>query len=718
MNKNYYIAKTHEQRLAALEYLSGAHGVIAVDTETTNADPFGCGLLGISFSCKEGEAFYIPTLESLLFDTEVYSFLQEVLLDSRNLLVMHNSVFDVLVLKETLGIDCRDRLHADTILQKHTLDESRPHGLKETAMKYLGAEWGDDREDLKASVLANGGKWTKEEKNFDKADLDILGKYACADADMTLRLYNLFETKLKEQNLQKFFYQEEVMPLNQVVIGMVEKGIKIDVNYYSELKKELEKEAEDLENKVHNEVKTKYNKIYLEMEKELVEAKIPVKSKGSLFEQMYIDDGLPIYNNPKTGNPTFTQVVILDALKENPGKDLLKWRLGLITNEDFVSKYYTTIYATQKKLYMSLSKTKYVININSNDQIADLLFSRLGETAEKKTEKGKIQVDDEILDKFKTKYPFIEYLLQLKKVRKLLSTYVEGALDRHKNGVIRPGWLQFGTESGRFSCVNPNYQNLPRSDKRIKKGIVAREDHVLIGADYSQLEPRCFSHCSNEQNLINAFKQGDDFYGTLAVDLYDLDCKPNEVKEKYPDIRFQVKVAGLATAYGAKKWKLSSILGISINEAERFRDKYFKKYSNLDKYIHRCQGQVLLHGCITNETGRVRHMPDVLKLKGKRDRKSTRELHGMLNLAVNFPIQSLAASIVNRAMIEMTKQFKDRDIDATILMQIHDEIVVEVEEGKALQCHQIMKDVMENNYKLNLPLLAEPVIAKNLAETK
>jgi DNA polymerase I-like protein with 3'-5' exonuclease and polymerase domains len=719
MSKSYYIAKDLEQQRKIIKYFEPRIGVIAIDTETTSANAVQCKLIGISLSAVEGEAFYLPIDENdALRKDELVCNLDAWLQRGRTKFVMHNSVFDVVVLRQTLGLDFLPYLHADTILMKHTIDESRPHGLKECAIKYLGPEWGNEREDLKQSVLLNGGKWSKKEKNFDKADLDILGKYAAADADMTLRLYHLFEQKLIDQNLHKFFYTDEVMPLNSVVIKMFERGIKVDINYYENLKKELEKELNELEDKIHLELSTSYPDIYTKLECNLIEDKIPIKAKGSLFEQLFQDEGFPLVYNKKTGQPTFTQAVVEDALKDDPNNILLKWRLGKIDEKTFKTSYADKIYKARKTLFLEANDDRYIVNVGSNDQLGDLLFNHLGETVEKKTDGGKPQVDDEILESFSDKYSFIKTLLKFKRVRKLLTTYIEAVLNRHINSYIHPGWLQFGTESGRFSCVEPNYQNLPRDDARIKKGIIARDGYLLVGADYSQLEPRCFSHCSNEQKLIDSFKNGDDFYGTLAVDLFKLDCAPNEVKAKYPDIRFKVKVAGLAVAYGAKKWKLSSVLGVTVPAAENFRNNYFNTYTNLDKYIKFCQGTVLINGWISNQTGRIRHLPDVLKLKGHKDRKSVRELNGMLNLSVNFPIQSLAASIVNRSMIAMNKQFKKLNLDATILMQIHDEIVVEAKEQEAQLVSNIMKEIMENNYKLKLPLVAEPKIAKNLAETK
>jgi DNA polymerase I-like protein with 3'-5' exonuclease and polymerase domains len=567
-------------------------------------------------------------------------------------------------------------------------------------------------------VLKNGGKWNKSNKEMYKADLDVLYKYACADADMTLQLFKVLEPELKKQHLEDFFYNQEEMPLNKVTLDMHGIGLQVDLDYYKNLQTELSKEVRELEVEIHAELKKSYPEMYEKLEEELLDKIVPIKSTGSLFEEMYTLSGYTAVCNPKTGKPTFTKKVIESVLEDHPGNNLLKWRLNKLSTKKFLEEEKDLVREARLNLFKKQKNTEYVINVISNDQLGEILFNHLGEKAIKQTEKGKNKVDESVLEAFGTKYKFVELVLQLRKASKLLSTYVEAALTQNVGGVIHPSWRQFGTTSGRYASREPNYQNLPRDDKRIKKGIVARPGKALVGADYSQLEPRCFAHCSNEKSLIDAYINGEDLYGTIAVDVFKLDCSPNEVKDKYPEKRQVCKVIALAVTYGAKEWKIAKILKTTVQKARKIIKDYFTTYPELEKFMLSCHGKVLSSGRVKNETGRIRHLEDIYSVKGKKDKSSQNLYRSFLNLSVNFPIQSLAASIVNRAMIAMRRKFEEEGIDAHILMQVHDEIVAECNEEDSSKVADVMKDCMENTYTLKVPLVAEPKIGKNLAETK
>jgi len=458
--------------------------------------------------------------------------------------------------------------------------------------------------------------------------------------------------------------------------------------------------------------------MYSKIESEILEKHFPLKAGGVLFEKMYENAGFPLVYNPKTGSPTFNRKVVEEALADNPQSSLLQWRLGKITDDAFIKVDKDAINKAKRELFLGMKQSKYVVNVLSNDQLGDILFNHLNETATKTTPKGKNKVDDDVLQSFSEKYKFVELVLQLRKTNKILSTYVEAALSQNIGGVIHPSWLQFGTTSGRFSSREPNYQNLPRKDTRVKKGIISREGKVLIGADYSQLEPRCFAHCSNEKALIDAYIHGEDLYGVIAKKIFGLKCTPNEVKAKHDDYRQIAKTIALAVTYGAKEWKVAKILKKTPKEAKKIITDYFTNFSELEKYILSCHGTVLKTGRVVNETGRVRHLEQIFQVKDSTERADVNLYRNYLNLSVNFPIQSLAASIVNRAMIAMDRQFKKEQLDAHILMQVHDEIVVECSEEHSARVKDVMKYTMENTYKLKLPLVAEPKIAKCLAETK
>jgi len=1057
-SKNYVIAKNVEEHLSVLDYLLSNPGVMAVDTETTGSNPFTCKLIGVSFSVDEGEAFYLAlqkynkeldTLESLLTEDEWFKVrikLIEVIEHNENQLLMHNSPFDVIVIEREVGANALLRLRADTLLLKHTVDERRPHGLKKVSVSILGPEWANEQEDLKKSVIENGGKWTEELKEMYKADLDILGKYANADADMTRRIFFFLEHDLETQGLSRFFYEKEVMPLNEVTISMIKTGIRCDLDYFNKLKSDLEKEAVQLEDEAHKELSAKFQKHYDQFEKELLDSEFPLTESGLMFAKLYEEQNLPIILNQKTGKPTFSSKVLREVFDLYLDSTVLQWKMELLTREEFVKKEKDLITKSQRELYLDKEKTKHVINLSSSKQLSAILFGFLGETPIKKTDTGKPQVDEEVLEHFAPQYSFINSLLKLRKVNKLLFTYVEGILSHNIDDIVRPGWQQYGTDSGRYSCIsegqiitmpggdkpieqvsmgdlvycflkdgkptvskvtrvynnglrdcikiqwkskgshrigelictpdhliktredkwvkavdlekgariyhlrraknllngrvrvygpkyfykteeqllkeeyykfpknyhahhinhnksdnrvenvqilnpfdhlsshgkenaslgkikwrhltlkenrplrlkgpknpnwisitryqllkniarnkgiltsinmdfqtlknkikylgidvnsiklkynsrgdylsrgfikniliksrhkkeaiklsgvnyykfnklldlygleenhtvisiasvgkrqvydleienhhnfianeicvhnciNPNLQNLPRDDTRIKHGIIARDGYSLVGADYSQLEPRSFAHCSGEPALIQPYidDKYTDLYSAAAIDWFNLGCSSKEVKAKHPDKRNIMKASLLAITYGAKKWKLAKITGKTLEEADKFISDYFKKYSILDRYIAGRHGSAIKHGKVQSEAGRIRRFIDIRRLQKSRKREEQALFNKLLNTSVNFSIQSLAASIVNRSMIAIKKAFEDEKLDARILLQVHDEIVSEARNDHAERARQIMKEKMEGTYKLRVPLVADPKIGFRLTEIK
>jgi len=731
-SKNYVVTTTLEEHLSVINYLQENPGVMAVDTETTGDNPHTCTLIGISFSIDDNEAFYLAlqkynkelnVVQPLLNEDEFFKVrlgLMQILENPKNHLLMHNSPYDVIVIRRGLGADPLKRLKADTLLLKHTVDERKPHGLKKTMVALLGPGWDNEQEDLKKSVIENGGKFNETTKEMYRADINVLGKYACADADGTRQIFFILEGELAKQGLTKFFYEDEVMPLNLVTIKMIERGIRCDLPYFTNLKKELETEAVQLETEAHDNLKTKYPKYYESFERDLLEETYPLKDSGLVFERLYMEQGLPVIHNKKTGTPTFNAKVLQEVFKDNPDSTVLQWKLKILSKEEFFKKEEELISQIKRDLYLEKEQTKHVINLASNKQLSGILFGFLGESPIKTTEKGNPQVDKEILEHFAPKYAFVDSLWKLRKVTKLLSTYVEGIMSSNINGIVHPSWLQFGTDSGRYACKDPNFQNLPRDDHRIKEGIIARDGYALIGADYSQLEPRCFAHCSGEKALIQPYidDKFTDLYSAAAVDWFNLGCTPGEVRAKFKDKRDIMKGTLLGITYGAKKWKVSKLTGKNLYEADKFITDYFKKYARLNLYIKGRHGSALKYGKVQSEAGRIRRFADIHRLQTSRKKADYIILNKLLNIAVNFSIQSLAASIVNRAMIAINRAFEAEGLDAYVAMQVHDEIVAEVRKDQAKRAEEIMKDKMENTYLLSLPLVAEPKIGTRLSETK
>jgi DNA polymerase I-like protein with 3'-5' exonuclease and polymerase domains len=724
---NYKIVDNYADMSEALHYFSTVSGPLALDSETTGLNMFTCKIVGLSLCAASGEAFYLVltkynkdknTLEDTLSTKErkdIIEKLKVVLLDKNRQLMLFNASYDAIVIRNTLGIDIVPNIWMDVQLAKHTCDERRPNNLKAVAVKYLGEGWDSAQEDLKESVLANGGSWKKEEKDMYKGDIHILGRYACADADMTYQLGEIFYSELESQGLIDFFFTDEVMPLLPITIEMIYQGVHLDVEYLKQLQTELELETVTKLKEAHEDLKLNYPKQYNKLSSELLEEYCEVSATGKLFAKMYELKGHDMIYSPSSGRPSFLKKVIEQAYEESPECNVLKYRLGLISKDVFMSLERELISQARLELFKEENPDGYVINFGSADHLRRLFYDKLGESVTETTEGGLPCTDKNVLDKFADKYTFVKTIRDISKANKLLSTYVRPLLEENINGVYHPKWFQAGTDSGRYAS---NFQQLPREDKRIKHAIIAKPGYKLLAADYSQLEPRCFAAASCEEKLIESFKNDEDFYATFAIHIYNLKCSNKEVKKIYPEIRSTVKQLCLAIAYGASEWKVSKILNCEIEEAREIVDKYWRSFPSLKRYVELQHGKVLKYHEVQNKTGRKRRFDGIQELKRSKNKESKWRLKSLQNIGVNFPIQSLAASIVNRAAITMTQEFKNQNLDAQIILQVHDEIVVMAKEEHLEKVFFIMKDKMENNYKLSVPLVADPQSGDRLSECK
>lgn len=547
---NYFIIKDKAQLDEVVDYLMQCEGIIALDTETTKADAFDCILMGLSISAAHEEAFYIPlnsfngtelVHSGAYFENKVKILLNTWLKQDVKLL-MHNSTFDIWVIRNCLGIDLLPKLFCDTLLLKHTVDEMRPHGLKPTLVKYLGEGWDQGQLDLKENVLAKGGKWLKDTKDMWMGDIDILGRYAAMDADGTRQLFYTLETMLVEDGLQDFFYKDEVMPLNEVVIDhMLKHGIYVDVEYFKNLKKECEANILRLEKETEEGLKEELGINFEVFENQILDKEVPLTPRGDISKDLLDVCGVPVFKD-KDGNKLYGIKAVKTMFEDYPDNNILKWKLGMISNEELIDLERPIVEKVRRKAYARKTGSNVVINLNSSQHLSEVLFNFLGEEPSATTATGSAKTDKDTLEKYRDKYKFITAFLDKKKEEKLVSTYINNILALQKEGIVRPSWLQAGTDSGRFSCAGGmNFMNLPRDDKRIKKGVIARPGHSMIVDDYSQLEARVFAAVGNEPDLIQSFFDGQDFWGTLAVGVYDLDCTANEVKKLFPEKRQYAK---------------------------------------------------------------------------------------------------------------------------------------------------------------------------------
>jgi DNA polymerase-1 len=333
----------------------------------------------------------------------------------------------------------------------------------------------------------------------------------------------------------------------------------------------------------------------------------------------------------------------------------------------------------------------------------------------------------------------------MKKLEKMLSTYIEPILRLQHNGWLYPSMQAWGTTSGRYSCGGGlNLQTLPRDDKRIKKGFIAPPGYKIVNADFAALEPRIFSWVSNDPGLKAVWQKGLDLYSQIAIDVFGLTgvsadpAAKNFLKNVMPEYRQKTKIFTLACVYGANAFRIAKLMNIEVDEAQQIIDDYLDAYPELQTYMDDMERSAQRTGVVRTKFGRVRHLASAKEMYRKygsnifNKRYMTTRYQDMgsemyyrfrntMNNAKNFPIQATAAHVCNAALIKLSKLFKKHKIDGWIALTIHDELTCIVKEPHAELAAQLLQDSMQNNWvtaKMDVPILAEPVIADNFAEAK
>lgn len=745
-----YSIDTREQFDALVEAEKGyPDGIVTLDSETDNKSEKLAKLHGIGLCFSPTEAFYIPIRnnrrEMVWSDSDlavISSWCREVA--TRRGWLGHNAIYDTLVLENNFGWDIAPYLYSDTILLKHLCDEERPFGLKEVGVKYLGP-WADKAQtELYASIERNGGSTTKDNLEMYKADQDILAEYCGFDVILTRMLFDLFEPRIHAEGLDKLFYEDEVMPLyREVTIDMKRKGFHVDLPHFEKLKADIAGEIEELESSIVDDIAG----LTSEFEWSLLDKDYPVKKTGSFPKRLaaYLGVTLP----EKDGKTTLAKKELekkrAEGLGDERSSDFFGW---LLEDQEFDS---LTLFLVQEQWCLEDTERKHIFNLKSNDHLGWLLFTKLGLTPDDHTETGKPQIDDDYLESIKSDYGWVAKLVDYKKLNKLSSTYIDGILERQIDGVIYASMLMFGTTSGRYSCTNPNLQNLPRVKEEdsdisplvlkfvnaIRAGFIAPPGYSIVDADQSALEPRSFAHVSNDDNLRNIFIRGEDMYASIAKRMFGLhECSvfkkdSNFLGKLYPEKRQTVKTFALAVAYGAEAPRIAGLLGISIPEAQQLIDDYLESYPGLSAYIRKCHFDAKTKGYVATMFGRVRHIPyvkDIYERYGdklldyrwarKNDLLEVRRKYKTgLNNSTNMPIQGLAAHIMNRSGILIARDFKEQGVDAYIALQIHDQYVCVARNCDIDKTKAIMKNRMENTVVISVPLIAEPSVGANMAES-
>lgn len=349
-------------------------------------------------------------------------------------------------------------------------------------------------------------------------------------------------------------------------------------------------------------------------------------------------------------------------------------------------------------------------NINSTQQLGNILFEKLKLTSSKKTKKG-YSTDVDALEKIKKEHPIVEKILEYRGLMKLNSTYVEGILPyiNEKTKRIHSYFHQTVTATGRISSTEPNLQNIPTRfelGKQLRKVFKPKEGYVYIDADYSQIELRVLAHISQDAHMLEAFKNGEDIHKQAAAKVLG-----KKIEDVTKEERSAAKAVNFGIVYGISDFGLAEQLGVSRKEAKNYIEQYLEKYSGIDKFMKDIVEEAKEKGYVETLFNRRRYVPEL-----KSNNYMVRQFGA--RVAMNTPIQGTAADIMKIAMVNLNKNLEESAIDAKIILQVHDELILEVAQKDKEQAKKLLKNSMENAVKLTVPLEVEVSEATNWYDCK
>ena len=772
LEKKYYTVQDSETLKLMIQHIKESD-VIAVDTETSGLNPRKDKIVGWSLSGDEGVGFYLPTLvwnfekdilELQKIDGESTEDLSRKLLAllKGKKLVFHNASFDVQFINNFFGVDLSMEIWVDTGLLVHTVYEEgafgfgNPFGLKSIAImnqEALGLDIekaaNEEQIELKDSIKNNGGSVTKESFEIYKADLDILSKYASADTDLTLRICNLYLSKLKEEGLEKFFFEDEVMPIyREVTLPMEMLGVDLDMDLLNKINVEITEDLKKNKEIVMKSIlKTSEAKAWV---LKTAEEKFPISHKGNFAQKLVARYSLPLEKSEKTGKYSLTQKKIEAIEATNDVEEGVKQFLLTGDIEHIDEKEAKRLCLDMWKEY---NDGEY-INIQSKKHLGEIVFKYMGEkplTSGANTKSGRDKFDMNMVEHLSSTHPWAENLRIYNKLLKVKSTYVDRFLDRNENGRYYFYFKQNGTVSGRYGS---DAQQLPKPLEEgedapilmkyvniVRAFLIAGKGRKVIDADYESLEPHCFASVTGDKNLQEIFNNGWDFYSTVAIKTEKLEGisadkkADNYLKKLDPVKRNKAKAYSLGIAYGMEAYALGRTLEIPQKKAEELVQGYLNGFPQLKEWRERSREEVTAYGQISNFVGRVRHLPKVKKIYSKfgdrmmdwrfrkeleaqygKDQvmKAYRDYRNGLNNCLNFQLQSLAAAVVNRAALQINRKAKELGIDAKVQAQVHDQLIINCDEKDVEMFAPIVQEIMQETTQLpGVTLKAPPEISNN-----
>ena len=569
---------------------------VSIDTETTSTDAISAELVGLSFSVEEKKAFYVAVpanYEEALKIVQIFKPLYE---SDKIMKIGQNIKYDYEVLTR-YGVTLQGKMF-DTMIAHYLIQPELHHNMDYMAETLLGYQTIHIEELL-------GPKGKKQKNMRDLSPTDIY-EYAAEDADITLRLKNVLEPRLKELGVEELFWNIE-MPLVRVLADMELNGVCLDTEALQDT-----------------------SKIFTERMKQ--------------YEQ--------------------------EIYKE--------------AGEEF--------------------------NISSPKQVGDILFGKLQIMDKpKKTKTGQYVTSEEVLQSLESKSPIVRNILNYRGMKKLLSTYIDALpkLINPRTGHIHTSFNQALTATGRLSSSDPNLQNIPvRTDdgKEIRKCFIPEEGCLFFSADYSQIELRIMAHLSEDENMMEAFREGHDIHRATAAKIWHVDI------DKVTDAqRKKAKQANFGIIYGITTYGLAQRMDIPNGEAKELIEGYFCTFPKVQAYMEHAKEVARAKGYAETLFHRRRYLADI------NSRNATVRGFAERN-AINAPIQGTEADIIKVAMVRIWERFKKEGIRSKMILQVHDELNFSVFPEEREQVERIVIEEMQNAYPLNVPLIADAGWGKNWLE--
>jgi DNA polymerase-1 len=347
-------------------------------------------------------------------------------------------------------------------------------------------------------------------------------------------------------------------------------------------------------------------------------------------------------------------------------------------------------------------------NISSTQQLGEVLFEELGLPMKARTKTG-YSTRASVLEELRSEHLIIELILEHRQLTKLKSTYVDSLplLVNRETGRVHTSYNQTGTVTGRISSSDPNLQNIPvRTElgRQVRSAFVAQEGGLLLGADYSQVELRILAHISQDPNLLSAFARGEDIHASTASAVLEV-----PIGDVTPDMRRLAKTINFGIIYGMGEYGLAQRTDLSVEEARKFIDNYFARYEKVGQYIERTKKEARDNGYVSTVLGRRRYFPELQTESVAHTgikRAAERE-------AINMPIQGSAADILKIAMVQLHSALRERRLDARMILQVHDELVLEVPREELKPVARLVRELMENAWKLDAPLKVDEKTGRN-----